>query len=603
MWGQKTGVPLLLRETMFKTAKRVIHWTGKYKKRIYLGFVISTFTSLFTSLPIFLSAVILNDLIDDYNGVKKLDSNYLLIAILFMSLPVLMRYILTYLELTIRDSVGYEVTADERLQIGEVLKRISLGKLDKIGSAEISTALTTDLSVLEMQGLQMADKIVNGYIGVITIVLFQSAFNIKMLPISLIGIGLATVFLMILNKKSKETSPINRKAKENMIAATTEYVRGMAVVKSFGKNGAAYDAVMKSYSDSKNINIKIEKNYSIINFFLMMTLKIASAMIVLVAGILILSSEMNMAYGIMMLIFSFVTFDKIENINASAHIMGMIESTLSKLQDLKETKFIDADSKCIPLDSYDIRFKNVSFSYDDKLVINNISFRIPEGTVTAIVGPSGSGKTTIANLIGRFYDVNAGSISIGGVDVRKITTDSLLKNISSVFQKVYLFNDSIKNNIKFGRSDASETEIIAVAKKAHCHDFIMKLPNQYDTVIGEGGASLSGGEKQRISIARAMLKDANIIILDEATASVDPENEHLIQSAITELTRDKTIIIIAHRLATIKNADQILVLDKGEIIQKGKHATLYATEGLYQHFVKIRERAEDWNIERPAGKF
>ena len=228
--------------------------------------------------------------------------------------------------------------------------------------------------------------------------------------------------------------------------------------------------------------------------------------------------------------------------------------------------------------------------------MKDVSFTIPQNTSTAIVGPSGSGKTTICSLIARFYDVNGGSVTVGGHDVREFTCDSLLKHISMVFQNVYLFHDTIRANICFGRPDATEEEMISAAKKAHCHDFIMALPNGYDTVVGEGGGSLSGGEKQRISIARAILKDAPIIILDEATASIDPENEHLIQAALSELTRGKTIITIAHRLATIQNADQILVVDDGRIVQRGTHRELAAQPGRYRSFVETRQRAEGWNI-------
>ena len=248
------------------------------------------------------------------------------------------------------------------------------------------------------------------------------------------------------------------------------------------------------------------------------------------------------------------------------------------------------------LKNADIEFQNVTFSYDKTPVLRNISFSIPQGSTTAIVGPSGSGKTTICNLIARFYDVDSGKVLVGGENVRDMTCDSLLRNISMVFQKVYLFHDTIENNIRFGNPNASQEEVIAAAKKARCHDFIMSLPEGYQTVIGEGGSTLSGGEKQRVSIARAILKNANIVILDEATASIDPENEHLIQQAISELTIGKTVIVIAHRLATIEHADQILVVDDGRIVQKGTHNQLIRQEGIYKRFINIREQAEGWSI-------
>lgn len=300
--------------------------------------------------------------------------------------------------------------------------------------------------------------------------------------------------------------------------------------------------------------------------------------------------------ALMFIFFSFSIFASLEPISDSAHTLGVIDDAMDQLDALRGEQFIDAAGREIALTYYDIAFRNVDFGYDSRQVLKNVSFTIPEQTSTAIVGPSGSGKTTICSMLARFYDPQSGSITVGGHDLREFTCDVLLSNISMVFQNVYLFHDTIRANILFGRPDASEEEMIEAAKKARCHEFIMVLPDGYDTVVGEGGGTLSGGEKQRISIARAILKNASIIILDEATASVDPENEHLIQQAISELTRGKTIITIAHRLATIRNADQILVVDDGRIAERGTHAELVQQDGLYKRFTSIRERAEGWRI-------
>ena len=272
--------------------------------------------------------------------------------------------------------------------------------------------------------------------------------------------------------------------------------------------------------------------------------------------------------------FSFMIFGSVEAMNNAAHVLEVIDATLDKLDGIEHADMIDKDGKAISLQNADIAFRDVTFSYDTVPVLRNISFSIPQGSTTAIIGPSGSGKTTICNLIARFYDVDSGEVTVGGENVRNMTCDSLLRNISMVFQKVYLFHDTVENNIRFGNPNATQEEIIEAAKKAQCHDFITALPDGYETVIGEGGSTMSGGEKQRISIARAILKNANIVILDEATASIDPENEHLIQQAISELTIGKTVIVIAHRLATIEHADQILVIDKGQVVQKGTHRQL-----------------------------
>lgn len=314
------------------------------------------------------------------------------------------------------------------------------------------------------------------------------------------------------------------------------------------------------------------------------------------SGWLCFTGEMPFPYMLVFVFFSFSILSGLESISDSAHVLGVIDTTMDQLDALKEGNYIDRDGKEVSLSNYDIEFRNVDFSYDIRKVLKNVSFTIPERKFTAIVGPSGSGKTTICSLIARFYDVRKGSILIGGHDVREFTCDSLLNNISMVFQNVYLFHDTIWNNIRFGKPDASDEEIIMAAKAARCHEFIQALSDGYDTVIGEGGDTLSGGEKQRISIARAILKDAPVIILDEATASIDPENEHLIQGAITELTRGKTVISIAHRLATIENADQILVVDDGRIVQRGTHDVLVKEEGLYRRFVQVRQKAEGWKM-------
>ena len=352
------------------------------------------------------------------------------------------------------------------------------------------------------------------------------------------------------------------------------------------------DSVTKAIDDSKKIHLKIEWGYIPANALHLFALKCGSVGLALASCLMCLAGQMSFYVMLMFVFFSFSIFASLEPISDSAHTLGVIDDAMDQLDALKNENLIDADGKDIKLLHYDIEFKNVDFGYDSRKVLKDVSFRIPEKTSTAIVGPSGSGKTTICSLLARFYDPQSGNISVGGHNLKEFTCDSLLSNISMVFQNVYLFNDTIRANICFGKPDATEAEMIEAAKKARCHDFIMALPNGYDTVVGEGGGMLSGGEKQRVSIARAILKNAPIIILDEATASIDPENEHLIQQAISELTRGKTIITIAHRLATIQNADQILVVDDGRIAEAGTHEELVKREGLYKRFTQIREKAE-----------
>ena len=416
---------------------------------------------------------------------------------------------------------------------------------------------------------------------------------------ALIALGAALLSLgcmLLISHYSRVNSPVEAQANRDMTGAVIEYARGLAVVKSFGKSGASMQSVTDAIADSKRIHLKIEWGYLPGNALHLLALKCGSAGLALAAAMQCLRGKMTLSMTLMFIFFSFSVFASLEPISDSTHTLGVIDDAMDQIDALRGESLIDADGKDVRLDRYDIEFKNVDFGYDSRQVLKDVSFTIPEKTSTAIVGPSGSGKTTICSLLARFYDPQGGSISVGGHDLREFTCDSLLSNISMVFQNVYLFNHTVRASILFGKPDASEEEMIAAAKKARCHDFIMALPNGYDTVVGEGGGTLSGGEKQRISIARAILKNAPIIILDEATASIDPENEHLIQQAISELTRGKTIITIAHRLATIQNADQILVVADGRIAERGTHAELVKQDGLYRRFTEIREQAEGWRI-------
>lgn len=581
---------------MFQIVNRLIQWTGKYKRRIYIGFIYAFIHSIFTAIPIMLAAKGLSAVLDDFNGVKPLEGRDIWIMLGAMILAVLGRYLFSYLRAITQESVGYEATADERIRLGDILKRVSLGFFSKNNMGELSAAATTDLSFMEMFAMNMVNTVVNGYITVIVLILFLAFYSPLAGGIALAGVLLSALFLHLLEARSHQNAPIHQKAQDDMVESSIEYLRGMQVVKAFKQEGVSIAGIRKAYNDSKKINIKIEVEYMPFNCLHLFSLKAASIAIVAVAALLTYNGSMELPTMLMLDMFSFMIFGSVEAMNNAAHVLEVIDATLDKLDGIEHADIIDKDGKDISLQNTNIAFRDVTFSYDKVPVLRNISFSIPQGSTTAIVGPSGSGKTTICNLIARFYDVDSGEVTVGGEDVRNMTCDSLLRNISMVFQKVYLFHDTIENNIRFGNPSATQEEIIEAAKKARCHDFIMALPDGYETVIGEGGSTLSGGEKQRISIARAILKNANIVILDEATASIDPENEHLIQQAISELTIGKTVIVIAHRLATIEHADQILVVDKGQVVQKGTHQELVHQEGLYRRFITIREQAEGWSI-------
>lgn len=581
---------------MFQTIKRIISWCGEFRGRLYIGFIFSFFSTWFAALPTMVAAYTVGLLIESRKSNVPFDRRWIWLSALMIAVLVLLRFLFDYFRAKFQETISYELAARDRLAIGEALRRVSLGYFQQVNTGNILNSITTGLHSLENMGMRMVDTFVGGYLNFLCIFLFLLYFSPIVCLIALAGAALSFLFLLLVSRHSVKNAPASAKAGRDLTAAAVEYARGLPVVKSFGQDGASMAAIKAACKDSREICLKIEWGYTPANCLHLLALKTASAAMAGAAFYLGLTGELSFSYMLVFVFFSFSILSGLEPISDSAHVLGVIDTAMNQLDALKEGNYIDRDGDEIVLSHYDIAFEHVDFGYDSRTVLKDVSFRIPEYTSTAIVGPSGSGKTTICNLIARFYDVQGGRVLVGGHDVREFTCDSLLRNISMVFQNVYLFHDTIRSNILFGRPDASDEELIAAAKAACCHDFIMALPQGYDTVIGEGGGTLSGGEKQRISIARAILKDAPIIILDEATASIDPENEHLIQGALSNLTRGKTVITIAHRLATIENANQILVVEDGRIVQAGTHASLLQEAGVYRRFVEVRQKAEGWRL-------
>lgn len=582
---------------MFRTVKRIIGWCGKFRRKLYIGFLFSILSTWFTAMPIMLAAYVIGRFIEDKQRGVEFDSGWIGLSFVLILISILLRFLFDYFRAKYQECISYELVERDRLAIGEALKRVSLGYFQHMNTGNILNSITTGLHSLENMGMRMIDNYIGGYINFLCIFLCLLIVNPVASAIAFGGVALSLIFLGYVSRHSQKNAPVSAKAGRDLTAAAIEYARGLSVVKSFGQAGVSISTLKKACRDSKEICLEIEKGYIPYNCLHLFSLKLASVVMAGVACYLGLEGDMKLAQTLMVVFFSFHIFAGIEPISDSAHVLGVIDNAMDKIDMLKENNYIDTDGEDVCLSGYGIEFRGVSFGYDSRKVLRDVSFNIAEGSTTAIVGPSGSGKSTICNLIARFYDVNEGEIKLGGLNIRNLTCDSLLSNISMVFQNVYLFHDTVRNNICFGKPDVTEEDMIEAAKKACCHDFIMALPNGYDTVIGEGGGNLSGGEKQRISIARAILKDAPIVILDEATASIDPENEHLIQQALGQLTIGKTVVVIAHRLATIEHADQILVVDDGEIVQQGTHDELMEQEGIYRRFVAVRERTESWSIE------
>ena len=578
---------------MLKIIRRVLRLSGNLSKRIWGSFICGFLESMFGLLPI---AAVFLVLIELQNG-QPITGQTWGIVIGLIAGGLILRMIFKYLVYRLQSTAGFEFVARERIALGDRLRNVPLGFFHDNSVGDITATVTTDLNFLENYSMHILDKVTTGVLSMIVMAGCILAFDWRIGLIFVAGILLSFPIYSHMQKKGKALSAKRQKIQSEAVAATLEYVQGISVVKSFNMCDKNLSDIEDAYESNAAASYGVERVFTPLNMTYSMVFRISACMIMLCAGILAVGGDLSFANLAVILIASFTIFNPIEVMGQMTTMIRTMDAALDRVERIKQAKKIDENGRDIPLDSFDIGFEHVSFAYENgNPILKDVSFSIPQGSMTAIVGPSGGGKTTITRLIARFWDVQEGSITIGGHDVKEFTCDSLLKNMSMVFQNVYLFHDTIENNIKFGCPDATHEQVVEAAKKACCHDFISALPQGYDTVIGEGGSTLSGGEKQRISIARAMLKDAPIILLDEATASVDPENEVHLQQAISALVKNKTLIVIAHRLSTIRDADQILVVDNGKIVEKGVHAELIQQKGIYQKFWNIRQKARNWKL-------
>lgn len=578
---------------MLKIIRRVLRLSGNLSKRIWGSFICGFLESMFGLLPI---AAVFLVLIELQNG-QPITGQTWGIVIGLIAGGLILRMVFKYLVYRLQSTAGFEFVARERIALGDRLRNVPMGFFHDNSVGDITATVTTDLNFLENYSMHILDKVTTGVLSMIVMAGCILAFDWRIGLIFVAGILLSFPIYSHMQKKGKALSAKRQKIQSEAVAATLEYVQGISVVKSFNMCDKNLSDIEDAYESNAAASYGVERVFTPLNMTYSMVFRISACMIMLCAGILAVGGDLSFANLAVILIASFTIFNPIEVMGQMTTMIRTMDAALDRVERIKQAKKIDENGRDIPLDSFDIGFEHVSFAYENgNPILKDVSFSIPQGSMTAIVGPSGGGKTTITRLIARFWDVQEGSITIGGHDVKEFTCDSLLKNMSMVFQNVYLFHDTIENNIKFGCPDATHEQVVEAAKKACCHDFISALPQGYDTVIGEGGSTLSGGEKQRISIARAMLKDAPIILLDEATASVDPENEVHLQQAISALVKNKTLIVIAHRLSTIRDADQILVVDNGKIVEKGVHAELIQQKGIYQKFWNIRQKARNWKL-------
>ncbi|AXU86759.1 TPA: ABC transporter ATP-binding protein [Clostridioides difficile] len=575
---------------MWGVVKKIILLSGDKARSVKASILVALIYAIFVALPYMAVYVFFDDSLNN-----QLTSNTIYKCIIIMIISLIGGSIAKTITYRLQEWASNYVSAKERLDIGDRLKRVPMGFFREKTLGEVTAILTSDLTYYENKAADVLDWVVNGVISSLISCVFLMIFNWRLGMIFTLGF---IVSLMILNKmqsKSAEIVPLQKNAETDAISATLEFIRGISVFKLFHMSGNSVNAVKNSYKQYSDISYDLEVKLLPWNTFALCWLKLVISSILLSVPFLASKGIIDVSTAIMMIVASLQIFSPLETLVTSIASIRTMDTVIDRIEKIKSFPMIDEDSEDITLDSFDIVFNNVSFSYDNKNdVVKNISLKIPQNTMTAIVGSSGSGKTTMARLIARFWDVQNGSIEVGGVNIKNLTCDSLLRNISIVFQNVYLFNDTIESNIKYGNPNATHEEVVTASKKACCHDFIMALPDGYDTIVGESGSHLSGGEKQRISIARAILKNAPIVLLDEATSAIDPDNEVAIQQAINELVRDKTLIIIAHRLTTIKEADQIVVMDNGSIVEKGTHNELLRMQGQYSKFWNISQKANQW---------
>ena len=576
---------------MIEVLRKIWRFAGEEQGNIRKSMVLGFFYAIFHMFQIAAIYVVVLALVD---GSTSAAPAWEALALLLVS--ILGRAIMNRFSQLQQTHAGYFMAANKRLSMGDKLKRIPMGYFNDQSLGELTGIATTVLDEVESAGAMVLVTILGGLINSAVMLLCVLFWDWRIGLLALAGMALYLLLLSRMEKQSAKIAPKRQRDEARLVEAVLEQLQGISVIKSFNLTGKGDKRIRHALEDSRENNLAVEKLFTPYIWAQEMALHLFSVVILAAAVWLYLNGSLSLANALMAVVVSFLIFSQIQSAGSGVSALRLVGSSIDHANQVDGIPEMDQDGAQLHPEAHDIVFDHVDFSYGSRPILKDVSLTIPDRTTTAIVGPSGSGKTTLCNLIARFWDVESGTVLVGGQNVKDYTLEDLMDQISMVFQKVYLFADTVENNIKFGCPNATHEEVVAAAKKACCHDFILTLPQGYDTVIGEGGSSLSGGEKQRISIARAILKDAPIVILDEATANVDPENEDRLQKAIEALTRNKTILMIAHRLKTVRNADQILVLDGGQIVQRGIHSQLMAQEGLYQAFVSGRKESGQWKL-------
>ena len=577
---------------MFRTLKKYFDFANEENRsKLIKAMVLGVVKAFFSMIKIPAIAIIIQGIIENNMSMTNVWT-----AFGIMCVSILGQILVSLKTTMLQTEAGYNTCSGKRIEIAEHLRYLPMGFFNANSLGKITNITTNTMEQLADVATLVVMMTTQGMATTAMIFVFLMFFDVRVALILLVGVAVFTIFNALMQKATGPAAPRVAKAGESLVSAVIEYIQGIAEVKNFNLTEKTAKKLESAIKEKQIADTKME--FTVIPYMFLegLATKLTGVVMCLASVYFCLTGSMTLINAILMTISSFMIYESLDMMGGFSALMRNVSIIVEKTNEVLAIPSMDIEGADIKPGKADLELKNVSFAYENKTIINDVSLKIPANTTTAIVGPSGGGKTTLTNLMARFWDVDKGEVLLGGKNVKDYSFDSLMSNFSFVFQRVYLFEDTIANNIRFGEPDAPMEKVIEAAKKARCHDFIMSLPDGYDTIIGEGGASLSGGEKQRISIARAIMKDSPIIILDEATANVDPENEAELTKAIEELTKNKTIIMIAHRLKTVRHADNIVVISDGKISEQGTHEELMAREGIYKDFVSERKEAVSWKI-------